>query len=372
MKTTLTVLATVGSSLLAASALAQTNVQIYGFFNVDFENVEADGGSGNDLPSRNRVSNNLSHIGFRGTEELGNGLKAIFQLESGVWLDGSPPTPAAASLGSRNSNLGLQHNKFGILFYGIWETPYKLATSIPLDPFFTNTIAGANAILGNGFASGGNGAVPASFDRRINNTVNYWTPKWAGFFGRLAYAANEEKNNVIDPSLWSLSAAYENGPLYVVYAYERHEDFFASGTDDTGHKIGIGYTFGNTRVRAVFERLRYEPTTNTDLRRDAWQIAATHTIGQHTFRVSYVRAEESEGDATVTIGGVGPADTDSGARQISLGYGYALSKRTEVYAIYVNLKNDRTALYNLSTNPLGGLQAGQDPEGFGLGIRHTF
>jgi predicted porin len=165
---------------------------------------------------------------------------------------------------------------------------------------------------------------------------------------------------------------YENGPLYLLYAHERHDEWFADQTEDTGNKVGIGYTIGNTRLTAIFERLEYEPTATTELRRDAWALAATHMVGPHIFRILYIRAEDSEGDANVTIGGVGPADSDSGARQISVGYGYTLSKRTELYAFYVQLKNDDTALYSFSTNPLGGLTADSDLRGFGLGIRHTF
>lgn len=362
-------LAIVGLTLSAGPALAQTNATVYGFLSVDLENVKADGGAV-DIPSRNRLSSNLSHIGFRGTEDLGGKLKAIWQIESNAVISGD--AVPAGTFASRNSNVGLQHSDFGIFFYGNWESPYKLATSIPLDPFFTNTIAGANSILGNGFAVGGNVASPQSFDRRVNNVVQYWTPKWAGFYARLAYGANEERTETTNPYLWAGSIAYENGPLYLVYAHERHHEFFGNSTEDTGHKVGVGYTVGNTRLRAVFERLEYEPTATTELERDAWQLAATHTIGVHTLRISYVRAEESEGDATVAVGGVGPADTDSGAYQISLGYGYALSKRTELFAFYVKLKNDTTAVYNFSTNTLAGVTPDSDLRGFGLGIRHTF
>ena len=101
------------------------------------------------------------NIGFRGTEDLGGKLKAIWQIESNAVISGD--AVPAGTFASRNSNVGLQHSEFGIFFYGNWESPYKLATSIPLDPFFTNTIAGANSILGNGFAVGGNVASPQSF-----------------------------------------------------------------------------------------------------------------------------------------------------------------------------------------------------------------
>jgi len=96
-----------------------SNVVIYGTFNADFENVErggatAAGSAGNNLVgaptaanalnqgSRNRVSSNSSNIGFRGTKDLGGGLKAIFQLESSTNIDAG-----GGNFGGRNSNVGL-------------------------------------------------------------------------------------------------------------------------------------------------------------------------------------------------------------------------------------------------------------------------
>lgn len=354
-----------------SAALAQgTFVQIYGTLNADLEYVEARGARGG-LPGQMRVSSNLSNIGFRGSEDLGNGLKAIFQVESAISLD-----TGNGNLGGRNSNVGLEYPPLGLIFYGLWETPYKTATSVPLDPFFTNTIAGANSILGNGFGQGANGAAPQSFDRRQFNSVAYWTPNWNGLFARFQYGTEQQAGTLAttDSFLVSGSVAYENGPLYLVLAGENHYEYFGPNTNDYGIKGGIGYTIGPARLRGVLEYLRFEPTASTHVSRVAWQLAATYNLGKGQFRLSYIHANNSQGNAVVNLGGLGnPASgLETSANQVSAGYGYFLSKRTEIYVIATYLSNGAGAIYNLSTNPLAGLTQGQHPMGFGVGIKHGF
>jgi predicted porin len=359
-----------------ASVMADDGtVTIYGTLNGDLESVKAEGatGSGTNLPARNRLSSNASNVGFRGSEDLGGGLKVIFQVESSVAFDSAP---AGNTFASRNSNVGLTGG-FGTLSYGNWDTPFKIASS-RLDPFGNTGIGGHSSIIGNSQITGPN--APAgnsfSFQRRQNNSVQYWTPNFSGFSSRLAYSANEERTATRNPSLWSFSADYENGPLYVGLSYEEHRDYLAAGTKDKGSKVGAGYTlFGATRVMLAYERLEYEPTTSTNLRRNAWFAAVNHQIGNHTLRAAYIKADDSTGNATTAVGGAGaPTPVNSGqtgASQWIVGYGYRLSKRTELYALYSRLRNDQAAAYDFSTNAIG-TATGADPTGFGAGIKHTF
>lgn len=392
MKRKLIALAIAGAFAAPAVALAQaSNVTIYGTANVDFENVKASGGAVAGVPSRNRVSQNSSNIGFKGVEDLGGGLKAIFQIESNVGFDGAGLTPSATAGGgtfaSRNTNVGLSGN-WGTVFYGNWDTPFKAVTNrTDIDPFGNTGIGGYSGVFANGTVNAANAgttgntaAASASFDRRQNNSVQYWTPTLNGFSGRVAYGANEEKvAGGANPSLWSLSATYESGPLYVTGAYERHNDYGASalgavGRDDKGWKIGAGYTFGNTRIAAIYQRLNYETgtaalPTETKLRNLYFSVA--HKVGNGQIRAAFTRARDPKGTGAA-VGGAGAGGSDGGAKQFSVGYGHNLSKRTEIYALYTKISNDTTATYNFATNALAGVAAGQDPRGFGLGIKHTF
>jgi Gram-negative porin len=141
--------ALVVSGAVCAPAIAQTNVTIYGSFNVALERVRAEDATAStaalnsmvgapgltpaEFEWRNRVTSTNSNIGFRGTEDLGNGLKAIFQCESFANIDNGSPGPAGTILCNRNSNVGLSGG-WGTVFYGIWDTPYKI-TTIKLDTF---------------------------------------------------------------------------------------------------------------------------------------------------------------------------------------------------------------------------------------------
>src|SRR5438105_15186374 len=122
-------LATRATLAAPAAALAQSNVQIYGTLNADFESVKATGSSGTNFPSRSRVTSNSSNLGFRGTEDLGQGLRAFFQIESAVNLDNGTQSGFFAS---RNSAAGLLGG-WGQVFLGQWDSPYKYST-LRLDP----------------------------------------------------------------------------------------------------------------------------------------------------------------------------------------------------------------------------------------------
>lgn len=362
-------------TILSTGGLAANNPSIYGTLNVDIEQVKI-GDSG--LPSRNRVSSNSSNIGFRGQEDLGNGLKAWFQVENDVRADGS----TTGGWAQRNSAVGLT-GTWGTALLGIWDTPYKNITQ-PLEAFYTTTIAAYVSIMGNGTAT-----TPttlsnvASFDRRQGNSVQYWSPKWNGFSFRVAYAPDEAETAIRDATLWSVASSYEYGLFTIVAAYERHQNFQTANTDDTGWKVGVAYKFEKTRIAAVWENLKYEPAPGSKVERDALFVSLVHSVGNFDIRAHYIIADDTGGAPCVggvvtgVVGGLpNCAIGDSGANQYAVGAFYHFSKRSTVYALYTRLDNDSNARYDLGVNPAGistGLAGlGQDPRGFALGISHRF
>lgn len=353
--------------LLCATAVynahAQDGVQIYGRLNVSMEHV--DNGSGF---TQTRLVNNRSVLGFKGSEDLGGGLKAIFQLEGTL----SPDTGAGEPF-RRDTRVGLD-GPWGTLFAGHWVTAYNGATS-GLDPFYPTT-AGYMSILANGSGSSvDNVNNTYSFDRRQANSLHYWTPEWHGLSLRLTRGMNEEAPaSGAKPSLWSAAAVYTQGPWYAALAHERHHEYQGPGLDDTGSKAALAYQFdktswGQTRVAIIGERLEYETATGK-LARNAAFVSVSHQMGLHGLRLTVGRAGDAGGASRATIGFLhsGP---DTGATHATLGYDYMLSKRTSLYAYYTLLDNERNATYDFPINGIG-TEAGATLRGAVLGMRHNF
>jgi predicted porin len=191
----------IASVLAAPAAFAQSsNVQLYGRAVLGIDTYSAEGATNpaTDYQSRVRVFDNSSRVGLRGTEDLGNGLKAIFQIESGVAVD-SGQTQGAGGVGnvskgtwaSRDSFVGLDSG-FGRLTFGrqsIYWTNGELAQFSA--NYINQEIPWTNGTqLGRiTRPTGGAGAVA-----RTSNTVQYTTPTFAGFNATLSYSPNAQES----------------------------------------------------------------------------------------------------------------------------------------------------------------------------------
>jgi predicted porin len=347
--------------LLATAAHAQDSaVQIYGRLNVALEHAASSSG-----PGLTRLANNRSVLGFRGGEDLGGGLKAIFQIEGTL----SPDTGAGA-LAARDTRVGLA-GTWGTLFAGHWTTAYNGATS-GLDPFYPTT-AGYMSIMGNGSAADAdNVSDTSSFDRRQSNSIHYWSPAWHGLSLRVTHGLNEEKPaSGAKPSLTSAAAIYERGPWYAVLAGERHHEYQGPGLNDTGAKAALAYQFAQTRIAVVAERLKYG-TGAGELARNAVYLSVSHQMGPHGIRIGIARAGDASGPAGMRIGFV-RAGAGTGATHATLGYDYTLSKRSSLYAYTTRLDNRAGGVYDFAINSLGvGAGAGATLKAYVLGMRHNF
>src|SRR5690349_2327885 len=190
--------AAVTGVFVAPVAMAQTAnpVTLYGRVFLMATSVEGKAGGGSAaIPRRTRIDDQSSLLGVRGTEDLGGGLKAFFQLETGFKPDQNDTTFAA-----RNSAVGLQ-GAWGSVLLGRWDMPFKSAT-IAVDPYGDLTLSGITGVLNDG----------GNFDRRDQNVVQYWSPTWAGVNFRLAMTSNEGKTATLNPRDTGASISWTGGP----------------------------------------------------------------------------------------------------------------------------------------------------------------
>jgi predicted porin len=375
--------------------------------------------SGVDEPARFRMTSGTSGIGFRGTLDLFTHLKVTWQVEAAVPIDGNGPRDFY-TLASRNSHIGFTGG-WGTLIWGTWDTPYKWATLVTINPIKGSFAPDYTAIIGTpGFGVSAVNATSilqgdltnAAFYRREANSVQYWSPTLAGFSLRLSGTVNEDRphsaDNVVRPNPYLLSGylGFDRWGLRIRAAYELHHDYFgmynmgalisdeATTSTDQGRQLTVQYTLTasprvRTRLVAVGEQLSYRSRDPVPDAFDRYERFAYYALLEQT--VSAVRAWASYGQAfegschrasvlnltTGMVEGGSPCSTSGlGARMMSAGLLYAFDANTEVYVAGYRVLNDASsihapvpALYPLRVyDP----PPGSDWLGVGVGIFYSF
>lgn len=329
MKKSLLALAVLGA--FAGAASAQTNVTIYGLVDAAIERFDDKATDatwrmtdGNDLRNKNG-----SRLGFKGSEDLGGGLSAIFTLENGFNVDTG--ASRADGLFSRQAFVGLQGG-FGAVKFGRQYTPMHIANDT-IDPFGTGMAGAINRV----FSGAGT---------RTNNTINYSLSSSAGFSGQLAYTFGEVTGDNSASREIGLGLGYANGPINVQFAY--HDANNAANTGDTKVALlGGSYNLGVAKLHAAYQTNETEAAGVTSTDDKNWMLGVSAPVGAGEVRASYVRRNADV--ATVARG-----DLD----QYGLGYVHNLSKRTNVYTSYAR-QNDKSTTNN-------------DNNVFQVGLQHKF
>jgi predicted porin len=387
------------AGLAAAPAFAQSNVTIYG--RADYGLVSRMGtADGLDTPAFGNIDVNGktefasgvqagSRLGFKGAEDLGNGLKAIFEIEYGLKMDEG--TTSSTTWGNRHSYVGLTGN-FGTVVggrldgvrYNIWGK---------YDPFANGTVGNMTQIT-------------AQVDR-ADNAIAYISPSWNGLTLTLAYSTNIgqsgasgafaaategarnnrpfsvtqtpcinhcEGGNDGDNKLYTVMLAYDNGPLSLTADYEKIKTV---GFDNNGLWVatfGASYDFGVVKISGIYDILKSGDDSYGDgLDNKSWMLAAKAPIGNAIdVRLAY---------ASTTFDNLNDFD----AQKWGIGMDYKLSKRTNFYADYGQIMNDDNGLMQLSysgssyglapilqTSPTATTSAVYGTRGFDIGIAHKF
>jgi predicted porin len=360
--------------------------------------VPATAYTGANDPRRQRLTVGTSNWGFRGYEKLGDDLRLVWQLESGFQIDQN----TGPGLGARDSKVGLRSSKWGEIFMGQWDTPYKYI-SLPVNPIRAGYVFDRTAITGNpGFNVGNtttqftriNGKPDASFDRRAGNSVQYWSPNWGGFSFRLMESVDEGRGPavaggpIIAPIIKGASLQYDVGTLSIRYAYEEHDDYFGmsqiggsagatatnNGSKDTAQKIVVLWRIGNTRLTGLYEQLKYHNDDTlagavNEYKRNAWYGVIEQFFGNQSVFLSYGQAA----DGTCSkVGGATCITNNLGAKYMTAGYIYRWSKTTEGFIAYYKMDNKSNGTYSPGPAVPAVVVPGLDTEAYGLGMQHFF
>ena len=334
----------------AGAASAQSSVSLYGLVDVYAGNVKntiAIPGSKAQTAVNSSGLNN-SRWGLRGSEDLGNGLKANFVLESGFNTDDG--TAAGASFG-RKATVGFSSG-FGSVELGRNYTAYDTLRAVTNNTADTN-VSVTNEVWQNGSTYNPNGTinVSADYDNRVSNSIRFDSAVYGGFSGSVAYGFGENKTTTTDAiDNLALHVKYANGPLLVGYAYQQQDSANPANKDAKFNLLAGSYDFGVAKLVAGYNTVKRQQTVTLGGEDKEYQFGVQAPLGAVTLYAGYANSENE------TTGGV----TVSERSGYNLAATYALSKRTTAYAGYKNVEID------------SGAGKGNEIDAFAVGVRHTF
>ncbi len=354
-------------AVLAASgaAMAQSSVTLYGVLDTGLTYSKGQ----EFVYGLTHVGGNTnSRLGFRGVEDLGNGLKATFNLEAGMGVDdGTDYFTGNGMAFRRTSTVGLAGN-FGEVRLGRMLTSSYLAVS--RYDAFGDTGIGASRAWGNGYAP------------RAENAISYTSPSFNGFKFGGEYGFGEQQK-ARDSRYIGVGATYDNGPLSLGLGIDRLNGNTVNNTALTGDlttwQLGGAYNFGVAKLLSFYKQSKVKDAgagaVGDSAKLKTFGLGVTAPVGAAgEVRASYNHYRLS-GDVT------GVTTPTFKANQLSLGYVHNLSKRTALYGTYAYLKNTNKTIGGQKVNMglgLNGAMAGAGlsnsgtQHGLQLGIRHAF
>ena len=350
-------------AVLAASgaAMAQSSVTLYGVLDTGLTYSKGD----ESVYGMTHVGGNVnSRLGFRGVEDLGNGLKATFNLEAGMGVDdGTDYFTGNGMAFRRTSTVGLAGN-FGEVRLGRMLTSSYLAV-YRYDAFGDTGI-------------GGSLAWKRAYPSRAENAISYTSPSFSGFKFGGEYGFGE-KEDARTSRYIGVGAMYDNGPLSLGLGFDRINNVgytaanptalppvaFNAGKDHTSWQLGGAYNFGVAKLLSFYKQSSEKTIANSNKDKfKTFGLGVTAPVGAAgEVRASYNHYRTSDDGDTLK------------ANQLSLGYVHNLSKRTALYGTYAYLKNNKKNGLGLELNGAmddAGLSNSGAQHGLQLGIRHAF
>ena len=357
------------AAVVAAPAVSAADTTLYGRAHIDVRSES------NGKVDNYTVNSNTSIIGIKGSEDLGDGLKAVFKYELGYDMADTDKAGAlgalaggASPLSGRDAYVGLSGG-FGTVIAGRSSTPAKIAWYAAGNDHMGDTIADFNKV---GFT-----------EFRVDNAIAYISPSFSGFTVAGAIVPGEQKgtaaattqviiwkNQVYPGQLttdgagaanndgiadhYSIGLMYAGGGLKASLGYEKVAEIAGVAGKTTDAKMvqaSASYTFGDFTIGGSYEKSS-DFLTIKGLDKKVWGISGKANFGNNYVAANY-------GTADFEIGAVRSDDYTT----FAIGVGHKFSKRTQVYAAYSNRDGGGAA------SPI---HLNEDYSAFALGMIHTF
>lgn len=305
----------------AGAAFAQSNVTIYGRLNMTVESEKFGTAS-----RSTAVNNNASRIGFKGTEDLGGGLKAGFVLEHGFNPDVG--TTSSSRFWARESTV----------FIGGGFGKIQLGNAAASESYF----ATVDYVSMHNHDTGSSSDALAAFvsTGALQNSISYYSPSMGGFNFAAQYGVKEGAQ--VDSPI-ALAATYDAGPLHLGLGAEKNGSAKSIGLRAL-YELGA-FTVGGYYERGTGTYSVDDGRAGTSAKGNAYRLAGMYTMGASEIHLNVGRLTGADNVSRLN------------GNQWTVGYNYNLSKRTKVYTYYTDL------------NPTG---SAADYNSFAVGIRHNF
>jgi predicted porin len=300
----------IGAALASAPMFANAALTAYGKLNVGIAMID----NGNNTPATEGneilVTDDASRLGFKGEEDLGNGLKGLYMWETTIDVDNGGVG------GARDTFVGLGGG-FGTVRIGYYNTAYK-NVSIPTE-FFGDTIADFTA---NGFSG----------ETRQQNNIGYTSPTFGGFKLGLEYSTGTETGlTATQTNPMNASVTWSNNAFYVAAGYYDYDLLAANGLS-SAMKASAMATLGGFKIAATYED---QSGDGNIVVVDTANLAGMFTMGNHQFALTYsMYMADANGTSTAV---------NADCSMYGAGYFYNLSKTNAVKVIYNQADNDAAA-----------------------------
>lgn len=361
----------------SSSVHAQTTLSLGGQIKVGVQRLHYSGGRGLDQPGplsqhRTILSDNSSWFYLRGEEPLDAQTTVFFHAERGFLLStgdmGTELSPA------RSHAVGIKDSRWGRLLVGRWSTYHSADAALSHNaiydagPYASGTLNMLGSIGRNlAYFAGG----------ILSNLVRYDSPRWSHTGFSATYGFDTQSPQHPGNHTLNFNPTYNDGQLVLYWNTLYRARQPGEGTwrhlshDQHANRLGMAYQFDTGfKFALLWDRNRVAGASipERSLSRDAWALPMIYRQGPHLWHVTYGEARSYRAD--------GLTRPDTGARMFSVGYEYALSKRSALALSYSTVSNQAHAAYDF-WYPTNNLPLPPGAEGFRAqsiyaGIKHTF